>query len=66
MNIEKIILENQGTIVDVRSPEEFLGGHVVGSINIPLQEIPQRITELQVLSKPLVLQATEVDRPIDF
>ena len=46
MNIEKIILENQGTIVDVRSPEEFLGGHVVGSINIPLQEIPQRITEL--------------------
>ena len=55
MNIEKIILENQGTIVDVRSPEEFLGGHVVGSINIPLQEIPQRITELQVLSKPLVL-----------
>ena len=55
MNIEKIILENQGTKVDVRSPEEFLGGHVVGSINIPLQEIPQRITELQVLSKPLVL-----------
>jgi rhodanese-related sulfurtransferase len=55
MNIEKIISENQGTIVDVRSYGEFIGGHVADSINIPLNEIPQRIAELQQLKAPLIL-----------
>ena len=47
MDIEKIIAENQCTIVDVRSYGEFLGGNVAGSINIPLNEIPERIEELK-------------------
>ncbi len=55
MDIEKIIKENQGTIVDVRSYGEFMGGNVQGSINIPLDEIPQRIEELKNLKAPLVL-----------
>ena len=55
MNVEKIILNNEGTIVDVRTPEEFRGGHVAGSINIPLQEVPNRIEELKSLKAPLVL-----------
>lgn len=44
-----------GTIVDVRTPEEFKSGHVTGSINIPLQEIPKRIEELKTIEAPLVL-----------
>ena len=55
MNIQKIIKENQATIVDVRTPAEFMGGNVANSINIPLQEIPQRIEELKKLKMPLVL-----------
>jgi rhodanese-related sulfurtransferase len=55
MNTEKIIKEHQGTIVDVRTPEEFHGGNAIGSINIPLQEIQQRIDELKSLRTPLVL-----------
>ncbi len=55
MNIEKIIKEKQGTVIDVRTPEEYRGGNVVGSINIPLKEIPQRIEELKNLKTPLVL-----------
>jgi rhodanese-related sulfurtransferase len=55
MNIEKIIKEKQGTIVDVRTPAEFIGGNVAGSINIPLQEIQQRIDELKSLKQPLIL-----------
>jgi rhodanese-related sulfurtransferase len=55
MNIEKIIKEKQGTIVDVRTPEEFRGGNAEGSINIPLQELQQRIGELKNLKQPLVL-----------
>ncbi len=55
MNLEKIIKEKKGTIVDVRSPGEFMGGNVAGSINIPLQEIPQRLEELKNMKAPLVL-----------
>lgn len=55
MNIEQIIKENKGTIVDVRSPEDFMGGHVAGSVNIPLQEIAQRITEIKTLKTPIIL-----------
>lgn len=55
MNTEKFIKEKQGTVVDVRTPSEFMGGNVEGSINIPLQEIQQRIGELKNLKQPLVL-----------
>lgn len=55
MNAEKNIREKQGTIIDVRTPEEFRGGNVAGSINFPLQEIPQRIEELKNLKTPFVL-----------
>ncbi len=55
MNAEKIIKEKQGTIVDVRTPVEYMGGNVVGSINIPLQEIQQRFEEVKNLKQPLVL-----------
>lgn len=55
MNAEKIIKEKQGTIVDVRTPVEYMGGNVVGSINIPLQEIQQRLDEVKNLKQPLVL-----------
>ncbi len=55
MNIEKIIREGQGTIVDVRTPGEFMGGNVSGSINVPLQEFQERIDELKSLKQPLVL-----------
>lgn len=43
------------TIVDVRTPAEFMGGNVAGSINIPLQEIQQRLDEIKSLKQPIVL-----------
>lgn len=43
------------TIVDVRTPEEFAEGHVPGSVNIPLQELPERLAEVKALPLPLVL-----------
>ena len=62
MRVKKIIEENQGTIVDVRTQGEFMGGNVVGSINIPLQEIQQRIDELKDLRQPLVLCCASSNR----
>jgi phage shock protein E len=55
MNLEKLIADARTTVVDVRTPAEFAGGHVAGSVNIPLQEIPNRLDELRALSRPLVL-----------
>ncbi len=43
------------TILDVRTSSEFRGGHVAGSINIPLQEIQQRVTEIKSLPQPIIL-----------
>ena len=54
MNTEEIIKNNQGTIVDVRTLGEFMGGSVSGAVNIPLNEIPQRINELKEMKAPLV------------
>ena len=47
--------EDHPTIVDVRSYEEFMGGHVGGSINIPLFEIPDRVNEFKEMKSPLIL-----------
>ena len=43
------------TIIDVRTRGEFNGGNVEGSINIPLQEIQQRLAEIKSLQQPIVL-----------
>ncbi len=55
MTVENAINEIGGTVVDVRTRDEFQGGNVAGAINIPLQEISQRIEELRNLKGPLVL-----------
>ena len=47
--IEEIIKRGAANIIDVRSPGEFSGGHVAGSINIPLNTLPARIDELKNL-----------------
>ena len=43
------------TVIDVRSPEEYMGGHVAGSLNIPLQDITNHIEEIKSMPKPIVL-----------
>lgn len=47
--------KNKKTVIDVRTPGEFMGGNVVGSINIPLDEIQERLDEIKSISDPIVL-----------
>ncbi len=43
------------TVIDVRTPAEFKGGNAAGSINIPLNEIPNRLEELKQMTEPIIL-----------
>ncbi len=46
---EKLKSDNNFVVLDVRTPEEFIGplGKVESSINIPVQVLDQRINELE-------------------
>lgn len=49
----KNILEN-ATVIDVRTPEEFSGSHYPNAVNIPLNELPQRLDEIKEMKQPIV------------
>jgi phage shock protein E len=36
-------LQDGALVIDVRSPEEFRSGHVAGALNIPLDELRERL-----------------------
>lgn len=46
---------NNATIVDVRTPEEFAGSHFPNAINIPLDKVQQNINEFNKMPKPVIL-----------
>lgn len=48
-------------LVDVRTPEEFAGGHIEGAVNIPLQSLEQRMGEIPQ-DKPVVLYCRSGNR----
>ena len=49
------IIAGGAKIVDVRSPQEFKGGHVKGAVNIPLDRIRAEVATLKKAGKPIVL-----------
>jgi phage shock protein E len=47
-------LFKNATIIDVRTPAEFAQEHVPGAINVPLDQIQNRIDEFKTIPKPVV------------
>ncbi len=45
---------NAKTIIDVRTPEEFAPDHIEGAINIPLDQVANRIDEFRSMEQPMV------------
>ena len=54
MTIQELIQQG-AKIIDVRTAEEFKGGNVPNSINIPLNEVPQRIDDFEDIDDPIIL-----------
>ena len=50
----KNLVENGAMIVDVRTPEEFKGGHIKGAVNMPLGTIAKHTQQLQKHAGPIV------------
>ena len=49
------MIERKRTIIDVRTPQEFVSGNVKDSINIPLNEIARRFDKIKLLAQPIIL-----------
>lgn len=47
MQLSDLLKTSGAKIIDVRTPGEFAAGHVAGSINIPLNEVPNRVEEFR-------------------
>ncbi|MEZ4866261.1 MAG: rhodanese-like domain-containing protein [Caldilineaceae bacterium] len=48
-------------IVDVRSPAEFAGGHLTGALNLPLQNLSQKLTKVPK-NKPVMVYCRSGNR----
>lgn len=55
MNMNELINAASATIVDVRSEGEYAMGHVEGSINIPLDQVPGRVDDFKEMSRPIIV-----------
>ena len=47
-------MEKGAVIIDVRTPNEFKGGYIQGSKNIPVNEIRSKIDMIRKWNKPMI------------
>ncbi|MGI9191423.1 MAG: rhodanese-like domain-containing protein [Chitinophagaceae bacterium] len=55
MELHELLEQHIGTIVDVRSANEFRMAHCQGALSIPIEEMEFRLNELRALTPPLIL-----------
>ncbi len=48
------LLKNNGIIIDVRTKNEFSTGHIKGSKNIPLNNLPNNLAKLKKKDQPII------------
>ncbi|HET7499405.1 MAG TPA: rhodanese-like domain-containing protein [Kofleriaceae bacterium] len=54
------LIASGAIVIDVRTPDEYASRHLSRAINIPVQELPRRIAEIEVLvagdrTRPIVV-----------
>ena len=48
-------VNNEETLIDVRTAGEFDSGHIIGAVNIPLNELQQHIAQIKTLPMPVII-----------
>jgi phage shock protein E len=56
------LVDGGARLVDVRTPAEFAAGHIPGAVNIPLQELEQRLGEFEPKHAPIVVYCRSGNR----
>lgn len=49
------LLKNGASVIDVRTPGEFKQGHNKNSVNIPLDQIQNKLDKIKKMKQPVVL-----------
>jgi len=62
MDLQKIINQEDVTIVDVRESFETFFGKAEGAINIPLSKINSQVEEFRQMSKPIIVYCRSGNR----
>jgi rhodanese-related sulfurtransferase len=44
---ERLESGNSPQIIDIRDPGDFAAGHIPGALNVPMNELPSRIDEIE-------------------
>lgn len=50
----RAMMSQGAIIIDVRTPQEYKGGHIKGSLNIPLDKIQSQAESLKKKGKPVI------------
>jgi rhodanese-related sulfurtransferase len=61
VNAKKLV-ENGAMIVDVRTPDEFKGGHIKGAVNMPIGTIANNLNKLQKHQGPILVYCRSGNR----
>ncbi len=48
------LMKNGGVIIDVRTKGEYAGGHIKGSVNIPLDQLSNNLSKFKDLNQPII------------
>lgn len=48
------LVQNGAEIIDVRTPSEYKSGHIKGSVNIPLDQISTKVSDIKNKNKIII------------
>jgi phage shock protein E len=55
MNQHRQVIQSGGLLLDVRTSEEYQEVHLEGALNIPVQELPHRLSDVTSRAKDVVV-----------